>query len=261
MKIALIQMNSAYDWQPNMEFLDRELEAVSGQGAKIAFLPECFYSMSNGLRPTEHLIDLDRDDCEHKARIAALAKKYSISLVGGSVAASLKGKVVNRALNFDEQGLELPFYDKRKLFACRLKDKSITESDIYSAGHEPVLLDLHKFRIGLGICFDLRFSEFALHYRQHHANVLTFASAFTVPTGRAHWHILNRARAIESQCFVISSAQWGEHNERISTFGHSLVVDPWGEVLLDLKEGAHSGVLEINLDEVERVRSSVLMQR
>lgn len=261
MKVGLIQLNSTYDWEPNLQVIRNELIKIKDDGAEAAFLPECFYSMSDGLRPTQHLINLDDPQCPHRLRLSRLAKETGVALIGGSVAARLGEKVVNRVLNFDREGKELPHYDKRKLFACRLKDKSITESDIYTSGNEQQLLEFQSLKIGLGVCFDIRFSEFALAYGKLGANCLTYSSAFTVPTGKAHWHILNRARAIETQTFVISSAQWGKHNERITTYGHSLIVSPWGEILLDLGEGVGSGVVDLDLEEISKVRRSVLMER
>lgn len=261
MRIALVQLNSVLDYEQNLKSLEDLLAQAKSEGAVAAFLPECFYSMSNGLTSTPHLIDLDRADCPHLARLRELAKNSKMALLGGSVAAKKGDQILNRALNISPEGELLASYDKRTLFACRLKDKTITESDIYTPGTEATLLPYQDLLLGLGICFDLRFSELAYQYRRAGANALTFASAFTVPTGKAHWHILNRARAIESQLFVISAAQWGRHNERISTFGHSLVIDPWGEVLLDLEEGVQVGVVDLNLDRVEEIRRSVLMNR
>ena len=107
----------------------------------------------------------------------------------------------------------------------------------------------------------MRFSEMGLHYRMNGAEILTYPAAFTVPTGKAHWHTLLRARAIENQCFVIAAAQWGSHNDKMQTYGHSLVVDPWGEILLDLAEGISVGVVDLDFAKVDLVRHSVLMNR
>ena len=119
------------------------------------------------------------------------------------------------------------------------------------------MIEAGPLKIGLGICFDVRFPEMARGYSKKGANLLTFSSAFTVPTGKAHWHTLVRARAIENQCFVVASAQWGQNNERISTYGHSLVVDPWGEILADAGEGEKVITAELNLDYVQEVRKKV----
>jgi predicted amidohydrolase len=123
------------------------------------------------------------------------------------------------------------------------------------------LIELGSTKVGLGICFDMRFSEMAHQYRMNGAEILTFPAAFTVPTGKAHWHTLLRARAIENQCFVVASAQWGHHNEKIQTYGHSIVIDPWGDVILDLEEGVKVGVVDLDFPKIELIRKSVIMSR
>ena len=116
------------------------------------------------------------------------------------------------------------------------------------------MIEVNQFKIGLSICFDLRFPELFRNYSSQGANVLSISSAFTVPTGKAHWHTLVRARAIENQSYVVASAQWGKHNDKMSTFGHSLVVDPWGEVLVDAEEGEKIVFAEFSLDRIKSVR-------
>jgi len=184
-----------------------------------------------------------------------------IALIGGSAATLLNGKVVNRAFNFDKAGFDLGHYDKIHLFACDLPDKKLSEAKSYTAGADYKLVEFDSVKVGLGICFDVRFSEQALFYRNAGAHILTYPAAFTVPTGKAHWHTLLRARAIENQCFVIASAQWGYHNEKIQTYGHSLVIDPWGDILLDLAEGEGVGVVDLDLAKIDYIRHSVLMNR
>jgi predicted amidohydrolase len=121
----------------------------------------------------------------------------------------------------------------------------VDEGKLYQKGAEEKIIQVKDLKIGLSICFDLRYPQMYQNYAKAGANLLTISSAFTVPTGKAHWHTLVRARAIENQCFVVASAQWGVHNEKVTTFGHSLVVDPWGEVLLDLGEGEKIQVVDL----------------
>lgn len=260
MKIAVIQLNSKLDAQININKIEELVVEGKKDGAEIFFLPECFLSMSDGTKPTPFLMAKGN---EWYLKVQNIAKKYQVALVGGSAATVNPSgeKVLNRAFNFDQQGNELAHYDKINLFACDLPDKKISEGNIYAHGNRTQLIKVKDLSIGLGICFDLRFSEMALKYRQEGAQVLTYASAFTVPTGKAHWHTLLRARAIETQCFVVASAQWGTHNEKMQTYGHSLVVDPWGEVLLDLQDGEKVGVVDLDLSSITRVRQSVLMRR
>tara|TARA_R110000868_G_scaffold183422_2_gene424716 strand:+ start:13871 stop:14644 length:774 start_codon:yes stop_codon:yes gene_type:complete len=256
MKIALIQMTSGLEPKDNLAKLDAWLSQAHSEGAKVAFLPEVFYSMSNGLAPSPYLPDGGN---EHDEAIKNLAIKNKIAIVGGSAAAKLNGSVINRAYNFDAHGNDLGHYDKRKLFACDLSNTKLTEADIYTSGNEARLVEVEDWKIGLGICFDLRYPEFARAYNKAGAEILTFASAFTVPTGRAHWHTLLKARAIENQCYVIASGQWGEHNERIRTFGHSLVIDPWGEVVVDAGEGEKLVFAELSHKRVADVRAMIKM--
>lgn len=262
MKIALLQMTSVLDYQENLKKIDKLLGEVSGSDVEAVFLPECFYSMSNGKEPTPYLIELGN---VHYENIQKMAIKHNVALIGGTAATNVSGKVINRAYNFSSSGEDLGFYDKNHLFSCDfVKDgvrKKIDEGDIYTPGKDSKVLNFKNTKIGLGVCFDLRYSEMSLDYRMNGAEILTFSSAFTVPTGQAHWHTLLRARAIESQCYVIASAQWGSNNEVISTYGHSLVVDPWGEVLVDAKEGEGIFIAELDFNKVSKVRSQVIMGR
>lgn len=258
-KAAIVQLTSVLEPQVNMEKLARLLSKAKTQGAMVAFLPECFYSMSDGKQPSPYLVDAHNNDCEHLAKIKKLAIDSGLDLLGGSAATLVEGKVINRVYNISAQGEVWPGYDKMHLFSCKLKDKTIDEADIYTPGTTPQLISYAGFKVGLGVCFDIRYPEMAFNYRKQGADILTFSSAFTVPTGKAHWHTLNRARAIENQCYVISAAQCGQNNERISTYGHSLVIDPWGEVIVDLKEAEDVGVAELSFEALEKVRSMINM--
>ena len=255
MKIALLQMTSVLDYRENMGKVERAAVEVAACGVRHLFLPECFYSLGDGTAPVPHLVEAENS---HYRRIQNLAVDKKVYLLGGSVAFRMgDGSVVNRALNFSPVGEALGHYDKRHLFRSRMGGGVVNEADIYRAGEEAVVVAAEPFSIGLGICFDLRYPEMGREYFHRGVNLLTYASAFTVPTGKAHWHTLLRARAIENQCFVVAAAQWGRHNSKISTFGHSLVVDPWGEVLMDGGEGEKTLVVELDPARVGRVRSMV----
>lgn len=121
------------------------------------------------------------------------------------------------------------------------------------------LTQLDGIKVGMNICFDVRFSEMAHKYRMDGAHLLSYPAAFTVPTGKDHWHTLLRSRAIENQLFVVAAAQWGAHNEKMESYGHSLVIDPWGKILLDLKEGEKFGVVELDFSLIEETRKKVIM--
>ena len=258
MKIAVLQMTSVLDYKENLKVIRSQLTEAKSLGAEVFFMPEVFYSMSNGVTPTPYLIE---DGNEHYKEIQNLSIDFGMAQIGGSAATLLNGKVVNRAYNFDKNGNDLGHYDKINLFACDLPDKKISEAINYTPGKDYKIVELDSVKIGLGICFDMRFSEMGLHYRMNGAKILTYPAAFTVPTGKAHWHTLLRARAIENQCYVIAAAQWGHHNEKIQTYGHSVVIDPWGDMLMDLQEGVKVGVVELNFPKIELIRQSVLMNR
>lgn len=260
MKIALIQITSVLDYKINLEKIQNLLQKAKGEGAKIAFLPECFYSMSDGKKPTPYLIE---DNNEHYNNIKKLAVDSGLYIVGGSAATLVDGKIINRAFNFSPVGEDIGHYDKRKLFSCDIiKEgirKKVDEGDIYTPGNDGKIIEVEGWKIGLGICFDVRFSAFADQYRKNDVDILTYASAFTVPTGMAHWHLLNRARAVENQCYVVSSAQTGQNSEVVSTYGHSLIVDPWGDILADCGEGEGMSVVELFKERKDQVRKQVIM--
>lgn len=262
MKIGVVQLQSVLDPQKNLATIKKFLQEALSEGARAVFLPEVFYSMSDGTKPTPYLVEKNN---EHYQAIRQLAMESGLFILGGSAATLVEGKVLNRSYNFTPEGVELAIYDKMNLFAVDLSkhpsNTVVDEARVYSAGTSPKMLELEDFKIGLSICFDLRFPELFRSYSYGGANVLSISSAFTVPTGKAHWHTLLRARAIENQCYVIASAQWGQHNDKLSTFGHSLIVDPWGEVLADAGEGEKIIFSDLSLDKIEAVRARLNVLR
>lgn len=262
MKIAVIQLQSVLDPSQNLATIKKFLNEAATQKVKAVFLPEVFYSISDGTKPTPYLVEGKN---EHYEAIRSLATDSGLYILGGSAATLVNGKVMNRSYNFAPDGAELMTYDKMNLFTVDLSkhpsNTVVDETRVYTAGSIPKILPLKEFNIGLSICFDLRFPELFRAYSYLGANVLSISSAFTVPTGKAHWHTLLRARAIENQCYVIASAQWGQHNEKMSTFGHSLIVDPWGEVLADAGEGEKIIYGELDFDKIEAIRSRLNVLR
>ncbi len=262
MKIGVIQLCSVLDPMINLATIRKFLSEAKLEGAKAVFLPEAFYSMSDGTKPTPYLVEGHN---EHYEAIRKLAMESGLYILGGSAATNLDGKIMNRSYNFAHDGTELMIYDKMNLFAVDLSkhpsNTVIDEARVYTRGNTPKILAIDNFKIGLSICFDLRFPELFRSYSWQGANVLSVSSAFTVPTGKAHWHTLLRARAIENQCYVVASAQWGQHNEKLSTFGHSLVIDPWGEVIVDAGEGEKIVYAEFSMEKLEAVRARLNVLR
>lgn len=262
MKIAALQMTSVLDPEKNLPVLNRLLAEASKEEVKAVFLPECFYSMSNGEKATPYLVE---EGNEHYLNIKNLAKKHGLYLLGGSVAYKCKGKIFNRNLNFNPRGEELNHYDKINLFSCDLSrmnsKKVMDESDIYSHGAKPLLLEIENLKIGMSICFDLRFPEMFRAYSAQGAHLLSISSAFTIPTGKVHWHTLLQARAIENQCYVVAAAQEGVHNEKISTFGHSLIVDPWGKIVANAEKGEKIVTFSLDMEYLSEVRRRILVRQ
>ena len=255
--IAVIQMSSTPDAEENLSKLHTFLRQVSSSKAKVCFLPECFYALSDGQKPTPFLVEFGNEGFE---KIRSLAQKYNLFLIGGSVAFKEKGKIFNRTLNFDPQGNSLDSYDKMNLFRCNLSEKeSLNEGNIYSRGGHLAPIKVHSWKIGQSICFDLRYPQIYQNYRLMGAHLLSCCAAFTVPTGKAHWETLLRARAIENQSFVVASAQYGKNNEKISTYGHSLVIDPWGNILANALEGEKVIYAQLNSELIDEARAKIFM--
>ena len=193
------------------------------------------------------------------AAFRALAKELRIWLHCGSLAVILpSGKVANRTYVLSPDGAVAAFYDKIHMFDVDLGNgERYMESATFEAGHEAVTVDLPWGRLGLTICYDLRFPHLYRHLAQAGADFLTVPAAFTRVTGEAHWHVLLRARAIETGCFVFAPAQTGVHAGDRKTFGHALIISPWGEILADA--GTDPGVIVTDIDvaEVARARAKI----
>lgn len=257
-RIALYQMTSGIDPAANAQDVAAAIAAAAAGGAEMLFTPE----MSN-------LIDRDRGraaasvhDEEHDPVLAAAragAAAHGIWVHLGSIA--LRGadrKFANRAFVIDSSGDIRARYDKLHLFDVDLPTgESWRESAAYKAGDAAVVVTTPIGAMGLSICYDLRFADLYRALSNAGATVLTVPAAFTRPTGEAHWHILLRARAIEAGAFLIAAAQTGEHADGRATFGHSLVIDPWGDVLLEMGTAAGLGFADIDLNRVTDVRSRV----
>lgn len=257
-RIALFQMTSGIDPTENALAINDAIAQAAGGGAAILFTPE----MSN-------LIDRDRaravlsvrseDDDPVLAAARAAAADHGIWVHLGSLALrGAGGKFVNRAFVIDAKGAILARYDKLHLFDVDLPTgESWRESAAYVRGEGAVVVSTPVGATGLSICYDLRFADLYRALSNAGATVFTVPAAFTRPTGEAHWHILLRARAIESGAFVIAAAQTGNHADGRATYGHSLVIDPWGEILLDMDEPEGVGFADIDLARVADVRARV----
>jgi deaminated glutathione amidase len=260
MKIAICQTNSGIDPAENAATLVSMVETSAKAGAKMAFTPEM-----SGL--------LDRDRIRADANITTEANDIVLSVLCKAAAAhdiwialgSLAlageredGRLANRSFIIDGRGEIRARYDKLHLFDVDLATgESWRESARYAPGETAIVVDTPVAQLGLSVCYDLRFPALYSALSDAGAQLLTVPAAFTVPTGEAHWHILLRARAIENAAYVVAAAQCGHHQDGRNTFGHSLVVDPWGTVLLDMGEGQGVGFAEIDLNLVEKARQQI----
>jgi deaminated glutathione amidase len=167
-------------------------------------------------------------------------------------------KFANRSIIVAPDGMIRARYDKMHMFDVDLATgERWRESAAYLGGEGPVAVQTPMGLMGLSVCYDLRFPDLYSAYAKAGVDILAIPSAFTVPTGKAHWHVLLRARAIEAQAFVIAAAQSGKHEDGRETYGHSLVIDPWGDILLDMGAGEGLGVVDIDLSRISEVRAQI----
>lgn len=263
--VAVVQSIATGNLDANLAEMRRQCEKAKANGAEwVCFAEMIYYTASSfeNRRAADRFAAL-------KDQFAGWAKELGIYLMPGSLRSpgregARSGKSYNHLLLFDPQGNSLAEYKKIFLFKANLPERRYDESELYDAGDSLVTFETPAFKGGLAICFDLRFPELFRALRKRGAEVILVPSAFTVPTGRAHWEILLRARAIENQCFVIAPSSTGECGDGSRKYGHSLVVDPWGEVLQQM--GEEPGQIQVTLDlsriaEVRKTVDSLASQR
>lgn len=257
MKIALLQMTSGIDPAANAETLVAAIEAAAKAGAAMLFTPEMSGLVdSDAKRAAVHVVGEDRDPVLQAIRAAA--QRTGITIHIGSLALlgdGKDGRWANRGLVIDASGAIVARYDKMHLFDVDLPTgESWRESARYVPGAGPAIAETPVGTLGLSVCYDLRFPALYQALSAAGATVLAVPAAFTVPTGEAHWRLLLSARAIENAAFVVAAAQVGQHADGRTTYGHSLVVDPWGRVLLDMEKSTGLGFCDLDLSIVAEVR-------
>ena len=257
MRIAVHQARTGIDLAANAETLVAAVEEAAAGGAAILFTPEMSGLLDRDRdRAAAHLHDEASDPVLAAVRDAAA--RFGVWVHIGSLALKGErgdGRLVNRGFLIDSTGEVRARYDKIHLFDVDLPTgESWRESASYAGGERAVVAETPLGKLGLSICYDLRFPDLYRALTGAGATILAIPAAFTVPTGQAHWHVLLRARAIEAGAFVVAAAQAGRHEDGRETFGHSLVVDPWGKVLLDM--GSEPGVAfaDVDVAQVDEVR-------
>lgn len=255
MRVAVIQMNSQSDTGHNFESAEMLLSNASKQGAAYALLPENFAFFGG---EQEKIHKADEIHAAAAGFLSRTAKKLGMTITGGGFPVPAEtGKVFNAAVTFSPEGIEIHRYDKLHLFDVSPGDNvSYQESRSTKAGErELALIDLKPFRVGMTVCYDIRFPALYRKYALMGADVLCVPAAFTKLTGAAHWHSLLRARAIENTCYVLAAAQSGQHFGGRETFGHSLIIDPWGEIMAELPERPGFIIADIDTARIREVRS------
>lgn len=258
-RIALFQARSGIDPKANGDKLVGAIGEAARGGAAMLFTPEMSGLLDrDSERAAANIRVEDEDEVLAACREAASSNDIWVHL--GSLAVRTEGgQLANRAFVIDPNGKVRARYDKIHLFDVDLPTgESWRESSIYKGGSETVVVKGTPVgTLGLTICYDLRFPALFARLAEAGADVIAVPAAFTVPTGRAHWEVLMRARAIEAGLFVVAAAQGGAHEDGRQTYGHSLVVDPWGEVLLDMGDGNGIGFSEIDLGRITDVRKRI----
>ncbi|WP_324827338.1 carbon-nitrogen hydrolase family protein [Qipengyuania zhejiangensis] len=259
-KIAVLQMTSGIDPDINAAALCDAIQQASGGGGKMLFTPEMSGLLDRDRKRAAANIVEEADD-RVLASVRNAAARHGVWVSLGSLAIKTsEGRWANRAFVIDSDGAIVARYDKMHMFDVDLESgESWRESNAYAAGNQVVVVeDTPVGRLGLTICYDLRFPALFEQLGRHSCDVIQIPAAFTVPTGKAHWHVLQRARAIEASAYVVAAAQVGTHADGRTTYGHSLVIDPWGEVMLDLEgERCGLGFAAIDHARISDVRAQV----
>jgi len=255
-RIAVLQMCSGIDPHDNAGVLVDAVEQAAAKGAQMLFTPEMSGMLDRDRkRAAGKIAGEDADPVLAAVRQAAAAKGVWVAL-GSLALAREDGRWTNRSLVVDSRGQVAARYDKIHMFDVTLQTgESWRESASYESGSSVVALDTPAGRLGLSVCYDIRFPALFEELGRLSCDLIAIPAAFTVPTGKAHWHLLQRARAVEASAYVVAAAQVGEHEDGRRTYGHSLVVDPWGEVVLDMGGGAPGlGFAEIDPERIASTR-------
>ncbi|GGD92838.1 amidohydrolase [Tsuneonella deserti] len=259
-RIALLQMNAGIDPEVNARTIVSAADNASAGGATMLFTPEMSGLLDRDrARASHHIVPEEDNRVLGAAREAAARRGLWIAL-GSLAVVSAEGGWANRSLLIDSRGEIAARYDKIHMFDVDLSTgESWRESNAYRAGTSVVTAgDTPVGRLGLTVCYDIRFPALFEELGKRSCDVIAIPAAFTVPTGQAHWHLLQRARAVEASAWVVAAAQVGAHEDGRQTYGHSLVVDPWGDVVLDMGgEGPGLGFAEIDRSRTRQVRAQL----
>jgi len=254
---AVVQMTSTPDPQHNFERAALWIERAVQRGADLVALPENFPLLRDEGDPSPNPLVAELEANRAVAFAREQAQKHRVMLAAGTVPerGPDSSRNYNTAILVDADGSLLASYRKIHLFDINLPGAQHRESSHVAPGSEIAVADTRLGKFGLSVCYDVRFPELYRALVSRGAEILLVPAAFTVPTGSAHWEVLLRARAIESQCFVVAAGQWGAHTARRRTWGHSMIIDPWGTVLAQVPDGEGIALAEIDPAKLRDVRT------
>ncbi|MCL1050080.1 carbon-nitrogen hydrolase family protein [Shewanella abyssi] len=262
MQVSLLQCQSSCSVIENLAFIESQLKSLPQQddNRQLVVLPECCL-LFGGQESQQLEYATDEIHSQLKQDLAALASQYSVVLVAGSIPILAEdGRIYNRCYVFDTDGSTLGHYDKLHLFDVEVADgtKQYRESDAFCPGKHITVVDTPFGKLGLAICYDIRFADLFRALREAGAEIITLPAAFTKVTGEAHWQVLLQARAIETQCFVLAAAQWGVHNDGgRETWGQSMIVGPWGDIVAQKPTGTGWLSAELNMCDLHAIRTKM----
>ena len=265
MRVAVVQMNSTADKAANLAQARQLMEqAVARERPDLLSLPETF-AFIGGSREARHRSAERFPDGEAYAMLREFARRHRLYLHGGSMFERDGERFYNTTVVFDREGNEVARYRKIHLFDVTTPDgRTYSESDFVGRGEAIVLFALDGVKVGLSICYDLRFPELYRRLAEAGARLILVPAAFTLQTGKDHWEVLLRARAIETQCYVAAAAQWGAFPSGRDTrhnYGHSMIVGPWGHVIAQVQDGIGVAAADLDMDYLETIRRDLPVHR
>ncbi len=255
MKIALVQLNAGPDKKDNFRRAFAFIEKAISRQAKWILLPEVFNYRGDLTQPENFKSVAEKIPGQTTQILAGLARQARVSILVGSMIEQTpsKNKAYNTSVLINEQGEIAATYRKIHLFDAQIAKTALRESRVFIAGKKPVTSRVGAFKVGMSVCYDLRFPELYQSYRKRGVDVLTVPASFTQFTGRVHWEVLLRARAIENQCYVLAPNQVGQDGRGVVTHGHSMVVSPWGEILAQASSDKEEIIYaRLSLEEIEK---------
>ena len=256
-RVGIIQMTSGPDIESNLAFIEKQCELAANQGVKLVLTPENSVLFASREEYHQHAEPLGSGVLQQ--RLADIAKHNQLTLIVGSMPIQTARGVTTTTVVLPPHGKCIAHYDKLHMFDVEVADGhgSYRESDTFTAGNQMVVAETDIGSVGLSICYDLRFPELYKELRLAGAEMIVVPAAFTAVTGEAHWEILLRARAIETQCWILASNQTGTHPCGRKTWGHSMVIDPWGRIHKQFQDQVGLLVAEIDLSQTQQVRQNM----